>query len=353
MKKIDKMAALGASLGGLSRLQTLASEPELATPSTAWSTIPGPAVRIPTIPSPSGAPPGYLEFQEGVAYPPGSRIWLPLTKTKEHPRNPRYFYFDEDSDWKSLLRSLATHGQLEPAQAYEIDELGAFPLKSGHRRRRMLSSLGKTHIAVEIVAPSKSALDDYVQARALNVEHKVQSHFDDAIRFKELLDEGVAPDAQSLALALGIPKSEMSKSLSIAELPHAVIEQLAKNLRNFGLSAAYLIFSYWKKVERDEELTMALVNRAILHEWSVRTLEGMVKEHSSTTNISRKKRESALSRVELSGTGTGELKAFDGRISLEIGTLTDEKRNQIFSKIVEVFKNVGIIVDEGVPRMSE
>ncbi|MDO8416300.1 MAG: hypothetical protein Q7S87_08835 [Agitococcus sp.] len=355
MKKGRNLEALGASLNRLALLAeesaedvpNLVSQPILSDehpPSLLLQTLSSTPVNLES--THTGAPPGYLDYVEGASYPPGSRIWMPLSVTKEHPRNPRYFYFDDDEDWKSLLRSLATHGQLEPAQAYECDENGKFPLKSGHRRRRMLLSLAKTHIALEIVAPSKSSLDDYVQARALNVEHKAQSHFDDAIRFKELLVEQISADAQSLALTLGISKSEMSKSLAIAELPSAIIESMAKNIKNFGLSSAYQVFCYWKQVEKNESLTLALVNRAIAHNLSVRALESMVKDSVAYLPNARKKREQALSRVELVG---GELKAFDGRMSLELGDLSDETRNHIFSKIVEIFKETGLILDEGVP----
>lgn len=295
-------------------------------------------------------PPGYTLYESGKHYGVGSRVYMPISITAEHPRNPRAIYIDDDEAAKSLHLSLATHGQLEAAQAYVADNgNGPFVFKSGHRRRRLLLSMGKTHIGVELVERSPSELEDFIQARALNVEHENTSIFDDGIRFKQLLDEKLVEDRKSLALMVGVSLAELSKCEALAELPVELLTKMKRNKDNFGLSSAYLIFLFWKQTNKNTTKAEELVDKVIKNQLSVRALERLIQDSSENTTPSKKKREHALSRVGVSGSATGELKAFEGRLSFELGSLDDSARNSIFSKIVAILKEEGLVTDEGVP----
>lgn len=288
---------------------------------------------------------GYVPFRDGAQYRPGDHVLLPVTRLKENPRNPRVFFTEDKSN--SLVQSLAAEGQLSAAQAYPADSDGFFRLKSGHRRRRALMVLRHEFMKVEIVSESANVLEEYRQARALNLEHRTHSHFDDAVRFRELLGAGEASDQKSLSFLLSVPEAEMSKCLAISELPGPVLEYMAENVAQFGLTASYYVYQYWKFSGRSDEHTMKLAMRVTEGGLSVRALESIVKENNKGSGAENKKRERTLSRAILSGPAKGELKTFDDRVLVKIEGLSPAMRDDLFQRMVTLFKEAGLHTQSG------
>ena len=285
---------------------------------------------------------GYLEYDASRVYAPGDRIKLPLRLVVSDKLDPRYFALDNDS-YKSLLTSLAAQGQLQAAQVYPAVD-GRFSLKSGGRRTRGLKQLGEEFIKVEVVKHSSSPWQDYKEARTLNVEQKEQSHIDDALRWKQLIEDSVIASARELCSELNLNEGEVSKSLSIATLPLPVLEKMAYNIASFGLTAAYLVFQYWKTTEYNQEITLKLVSKVAAESWSVRKLEAFVKNKDSEGSSAAKKRGHALHRAELNtDKGQGELKAFKGKVTLEVAHISDELRDALYDRLEEVALEFGLI----------
>lgn len=282
---------------------------------------------------------GYLKYEEGRTYRVGQRVLMPLSKVYENPQNPRVFYFEED--WQPFLRSLSGAGQLTAAQVYPSDSDGRFMLKSGHRRRRALEMLNRSWIKVEIVANVSSPLEEYKQARAINIEHRVQTHFDDAVRFQELLQTGVVIDQKHLAQEFNLKEGDISKTLSIGKLPMDILERMARHQDNFGFIASYYIFQYWKRFNEDDAKTLKLVDKVVEGRLGVRQLEALVKD-TSVANRPGKRRELALARAQVVTGAKGELKAFEGRLSLTLSDIEASKRDQLYLRILALFEEVGL-----------
>jgi ParB family transcriptional regulator, chromosome partitioning protein len=288
---------------------------------------------------------GFPPYSTGTAYPVGARMALPLELIDENPLNPRIFF--SEKEMQSLFGSIAKSGQLTTIQVYPQEPNGRFKLKSGHRRCRTLRALGKTFAKVEVVEPIVEVLGAYKQARDINVQHKAQTHFDDAIRFQELLDGEHAKSQSALAISLNIPEAEVSKCLNIGRLPRECLELMAENVQYFGMTAAYLIYQYWRSNDERADVTLALIQRVLAGKFSVRQLDSLVKQGSQTTAL-KGKREFALSRAVISGEGRGALKAFEGKLTLNLEDLPDDKRDTLFRIIVQALEGAGLSIEAGV-----
>lgn len=291
---------------------------------------------------------GYAVYSPDVSYEVGDHVLMPLDVLAEHAWNPRFFF--PESAFQELVRSLATTGLQTAIQVYPKNQEGKYVLKSGHRRLRAFRVLGYATIKVEVVAPTGDVLKDYRDAREINRMHRSHTHFDDAIRFKQFLDEKVVAEQKDLAVLLGITDAELSKHLSVGSLPLAALETMAENLPNFGLTSSYLLYRYWVKAEKDDDSLLKLVKRVIEGKISTRQLEQMIADQRSGQQD--KRREHALSRASFKGFATGELKAFDGKLTLKLEKMGNDKRDVLFRKLLAVFEEVGLDVN-GAPDSSQ
>lgn len=284
---------------------------------------------------------GYQVYSPIAEYQPGDHVLLPLDLLAEDERNPRVFY--PEADMQKLKASLAQYGQLQAIQVYPKDASGKFHIKSGHRRSRVMrhASWGGT-IKAEIVSHSGDILRDYRDAREINIGHKSHTHLDDAVRFKEFLDKGEVKDQQTLAASVGMADSEVSKLLSIATMPRPALELMAESPSNCGLVASYLLFRYWSVTNNDQEALMRLIRRVVDGKVTTRQLEQLVKEQKATDGD--KRRMHAFSRAAISGFAKGELKAFEGKLTLTLEKMPNDKRDALFHRIVKVFEEQGLEV---------
>ena len=295
---------------------------------------------------------GYSEYDPAGAYSVGDHLLVPLELLEENPRNPRIFYFD--SKTQQLVASLAANGQMEAGQVYPKGENGKFRMKGGHRRRYGLQMLNREYMKVEVVAPVANVLEEYKQARALNSEHQPHTHIEDGVRYAELLADGHAKNQTELADALNVNKTDMSKMLSVAEMPRLILEPMAEHIDQFGLTSAHCIYTFWKQNGKDEKRTLALVERVIEGRLSMRALRALVEDAASSKSKPSGKREHALARAVLSGPGEGELKSYGaGRLTLELNKLDPERRDEVYARIVAVFKELGMTVESGAAPVKE
>lgn len=352
-----------SSLGSFDTLRQLA---QVAAMAPAANTLPAQVAEIPAAAAnASGAIPGqvpsstvgranlshingYSTYDPDIVYELGDHVLIPLDLLEEHPRNPRVFLIDKDT--QELVASIAANGQMECGLAYPKAANGRFRLKGGHRRLAVLRILNEDFMKIEIVQHSANELEEYRQARALNQDHHSHTHIDDALRFAELLKDGLAPDQTALAAALKVSESVMSRSLSIAEMPRLILEPMAENIDRFGFSSSYYIYRYWTKTSQDETKTLALIQKVIDGRLSVRALEALVAEATGSKGKPGVKREHAVARSVFSGLGEGELKSYAaGKLTLELSNLDPGSRDLIYARIVEMFNELGVTADAGGP----
>lgn len=114
--------------------------------------------------------------------------------------------------------------KVRPLPAAEGQDEEAFELVFGHRRHRACLELGLP----------LSALIEPVSDRELfetmdreNRGRKALSAWEQGMTYRRALDEGLYPSQRRLAESLGVDISLVSKSLTLARLPDAVIEAFA------------------------------------------------------------------------------------------------------------------------------
>jgi len=288
--------------------------------------------------------PGFAAYSGDTSYSPGARVMLPVELLEENPRNPRVFY--SEAGLQKLISSIARSGVLTAVQVYPAEN-GRYRLKSGHRRVRSVRQLGQTAIKAEVVPLSGDVLQDYREAREINQEHRSHTHFDDAVRFQQMVGEGI--EQQTIATLLGLTETDISKHLSIGGLPRDVLEEMAENISNFGFTSAYLLYRYWSVLEKDDDALRKLVKKVIEGKLSTRQLEQLVKAQKPAGQAVPARRAQAFSRAEVRGYGTGELKTFEGKLVLHLERLDDERRDVLFGRILALFKEEGLEVGASAP----
>lgn len=318
---IDGAVSVG---GGMRRLELLSSTTETAFPFLGTT-------------EDSGYPP----FREGSRLQPGARVALPIKLVAENPANPRVFY--PEQEFKELKDSLAQAGQQTAVLVYPANEQGLFVLKSGHRRTRALRAMGRTEVKAEIVPAPGDFFQEYREARDINRQHQEHSHFDDAVRFREFLDKSLVTDQKELAEQMGVSEAQMTRLLSLGKLPLAVLRAMAERPSVFGVSVAYAVYRYWTKESEDEAKALAAIERIASGKLSARQLEREFVEADSRTKPPGT-RERALSRASLAGLGTGDLKAFEGKLVLHLEGLTPAVRDNLYRKILATFQDAGLEV---------
>lgn len=289
---------------------------------------------------------GFPLYRERLPVEPGQRWSVPLGLVDDNPLNPRVFYPDEHLQRRAA--SLRAEGQLTPALVYVSSPPGRFVLKDGHSRKRALELADIDVIKVEVVPVPANVLDDFRQNRIINTERSEQSLLDDAVRFGELIKRGLVRDGKALAALFALSEAEVSKTLRIGQLPRTLLERMAGHPAHFGIATAYTVSQVCKK--SGAATALRLVERVVAGRLSSRQVDELSRnlaELEASPDAARppgqRQRARALSRAELKGDQVGELKAFEnGRLTLEIGNLTDERRNLLFGRILTLFSECGL-----------
>ena len=263
-------------------------------------------------------------YQVGVVYD------VPVGQVKSNPFNPRAVYTASAVD--DMARSMSSGGQKVSATAY-VDDDGNVVLIEGETRLRGARAGGLPTLRVEIRPRPPSDRELYEEARAANVERRDQSPLDDAIKWKELIAKKVYPTQAALAKALNLGEDHVSRTMSLAQLPHRVIHAVAENSELLTHKMLNAIREFWE-VKGDDD-TLELILEAAKSGMGYRDVaarrkaaaKGPVKRPRST-------------REMLTFRGAkGEFKSFeeDGRIELILKGLTPEVAQEIQSKILALF----------------
>lgn len=293
---------------------------------------------------------GYTPYAEGMRIEVGMHLEVPLDKLTDNPNNPRAIYTETDID--EMARSMEIDGQMQAAQVYPPVSPGApFVFKEGHTRWKGLLRNRKHSMKVEVVEPPVDILDDFRQAREVNKRRKNLTVFDDAIRFKQILEQNPTMKIVDLASYLREGPAYIVKTQKIVDLPQALLERMQDSKELFGIAMSYGVALFYKKNGLEE--TETLVDQILGGEISSKKLQYLASEQSSAPkDASRRAR--PLRRTEVQRGGKGELKLFPkGRIEFKL-LLSDRKNEQeIFEKLREVLVAHGLTFSDETSSESD
>ncbi|TFW01514.1 ParB/RepB/Spo0J family partition protein [Oxalobacteraceae bacterium OM1] len=253
---------------------------------------------------------------------PGARRFAVGTVTEvepelvlDNPRNARQVYSQMALD--ALAKQLETEGQLVAAVVFEKD--GKLVLIDG-KRRKEAAKLAKLKLRVEVRPQPDNERLLYKQSRAANAEREAQTPLDDAIAWTQLLKEGVYKAQQELAVDLGMSEAHVSKILSLADLPRALVAMLAEQPELLGVRMLYAIKQYCAAVGELE--TERLIVEIKEHGLSARDVEERrkAKERGPISRARSDQHEVKYSR------GKVKVRRFagQGRLALEVTNVEDE-----------------------------
>lgn len=311
------------------------------------STPPGADARNTPAPAAASSDPKELLAQAV----PGARLLLPLSLIRDGEHNPRAFYVDE-ARLEGLLESLARDGQLQDALVFRPDDAHPyFELKEGHRRKRCLEKLCRTHMSVLVVERPAVPLQAYRQAREVNKQRDNLSVFDDAVRFSALLQSQPDLRQEDFAREIGESAEYVSKVLKVSQLPMGVLTALAQaqaSGHKVGLAMAYLIARFHDLWGPDK--TVELVRKVVDERISVRQLERLLQGQKADNlpegDAPAATRQRPTTRAELGGRlGKGEMKCFpDGRLELVLHARRHDFNGVMFRKMARLLKDCGFSV---------
>ena len=135
-----------------------------------------------------------------------------------------------DAAYAELKAEIAqAGGNVQPASVRPLPAGGTHTheLVFGHRRHRACLELGLPLLAMVVDA------DDRALFEAMERENRARknlSAWEQGTMYRRALDEGLYPSQRQLSQALGVDVSLVSKSLSLARLPEAVVRAFASPL---------------------------------------------------------------------------------------------------------------------------
>jgi len=238
-----------------------------------------------------------------------------LTQLHDNPLNARRIY--DPAVVQERAASIATHGQKTPGLAApDPSRPGHYILIDGHYRKRALASAGKLEMEC-FVENDLSDLDFYRLSFMLNEQRSDQSALDNAIAWRQLLDDGKVQKEEDICELTGISAGTVNKTLALLRLPESVLGVMRERPNAIGIAAGYELTLYFKLAGEDR--TRDLATRIMTDGLSSREVESIRKQ--AQEGKSRKVNE--ISRQYKIRTDGGQLlgtiKEWDsGRVMLDV-----------------------------------
>ncbi len=248
---------------------------------------------------------------------------LPIANVRDHPRNARHLYDPARID--EMAASIARDGQMMPAIVMPDPHIsGQYLLIEGRYRKRALQSLGRDTI-LAIVVDAMPELEAYRLSLILNEERNQQTDLDNAISWKMLQDDGLFRSQEHIAEYLGITQSKVSKTLSLLDLPAAIISIMKTSPSEFGLRIGYELRQLSRQLSPNELESVAEQVRD--GKLTVAALEKM-RTRAERPAITRER--SRAYPLKLGETAIGTLRDFDdGRLKIDLVGVSPELRQSV------------------------
>lgn len=260
---------------------------------------------------------------------------VPIHRVRENRWNARVFYRTADVDAMAL--STDKNGQAVPARGY-VDGNDII-LVDGQKRLRGSRANGRGTLRVEICERPLSEKDAYLESRRINTERSEQTPLDDAVRFHQLLEEGVFANQSALAAELGCSQGTVSRTVSLTSIPESFMHRLKETHLAGNLEALEQFVKIFRaQVDDAAGIAADVLDAAVVGELSGRKLAAIVE-----TKLEGPKRRarSEVRYAQAYGSKvvikTNEEK---GRIDFSVAGLTKEQVDALRGEIEQVCARV-------------
>lgn len=172
-------------------------------------------------------------------------ITAPLEQIVESQENSRFFF--DSKELEKLAEAMKKDGQVEPAHAFMRAD-GKYELLGGHRRFRAARHIPLPGLKL-IVVPEPSTPQERARlSRILNGNRRDTTFLDDAMRWRQFIDNKLFASQQDLATFMGVSETAVTKALAVADMPMTVLEAAFTNERWHGVANLYCLSQMLKVV---------------------------------------------------------------------------------------------------------
>lgn len=298
---------------------------------------------------PPAAPAGALLEGAGTV-----TVVAAISEVCENPLNARHSYKEQRIN--DLAASIAQRGQLTPALACQVSDLvplldaapeaqairtalekskgATYLLIGGHYRKKALSKLDKP-IELKVVTV-RSLLDLYALSYAENDEREDTTPLDDALSWKNLLDQGIAKTQEDISNATNKPRATIVKTLALLKLPAEVQEVLRDAPGRYSYIAAYTLTQLLPHVTAEKALEYA--QQIVAGTVYTRDLEAALVAATAESPKRKTKEISRQHKLVAEGVEVGVIKEWDsGRVLLDIKLGDQTTRESLVSELRKRF----------------
>lgn len=255
---------------------------------------------------------------------------IPLACLLDNPLNARRIYDPEVVQDRAA--SIATHGQKTPGLATPVPgRAGYYYLIDGHYRKRALLAANKTEMEC-FVETDVGDLDLYRLSFLLNEQRSGQSALDNAIAWRQLIDENKISKEEEISELTGISAGTVSKTLALLRLPDSVLDVMKEKPAAIGIAAGYELTLYFKL--KGEEPTRELAQRIVNDGLSSREVEAIRRQaqEGRTRKVKEISRQYKIRSEQ--GEVLGTIKEWDsGRVVLDIHVAERGARTELVSAL--------------------
>jgi len=254
-------------------------------------------------------------------------VQAPINLIDPNPYNARRIYRPERVS--ELAASIGSYGQDTPGIATMRN--GRYVLASGHYRDRAIRVAGLPTMDL-MVHEGLTDRELFAYSYRENVEREGQSALDNALCWRDLLDQGLYASETDLAEATGVSLPNVSKTLKLLELSASVLDVIRESPSAFAMSALYELVLY--EAVAGQEAAMAMV--LLLKSGDAGRKE--VQEARARIEAPKARKQKETSRpykIDRPGAYSGTLKVFgdSGRVLLDIVFVDPEAREAMLAEI--------------------
>ena len=194
----------------------------------------------------------------------GGTLKLRLTQIDPTPGQPRK-HFDQEA-LAQLADSIAAHGVLQPILVREV-ALDRYQIVAGERRWRASKLAGLSEIPAIVVEMSEREAAEV--ALIENIQREDLNPIEEALGY-ETLKEEYGLTQEEISAKVGKSRSAIANTMRLLDLPDGVRAMVVNGTLSAGHARAVLGL-------RDPEQMLALAEKTLLHDLSVRDVENEVK----------------------------------------------------------------------------
>lgn len=213
----------------------------------------------------------------------GSISMIPVGNIEANPFNPRT-NFEKDA-LAELSESIGVHGIIQPLTVRKLGR-DKYQLISGERRFRASQLAGLEEVPAYIrVANDQSMLE---MALVENIQREDLNAIEVALSYQRLIDE-CALTQEQMSQKISKSRSSITNHLRLLKLPALIQLGVRDNQISMGHARALVSAG-------EEELQLALFNRVVEDNLSVRELETLIREGDNTdesTSVAKKDKQAS------------------------------------------------------------